>query len=399
MFRCLLPLSLSLALLGSAIAQDKVIAFHEGDSARVTAPAPNPDGTPTFCFIYPTLQAARETLALYTEATRTGKTLSAEGLVAIGHNTRATVRAVESIEVDGKPDQVARVRLESSPLEGGTYWIFTRRLRPADAPDPLAAPPTPRSLRDLFWDPEYKPRDGDSVILASKDSKTRGPAAVTLFPEGGGAAGGRAFGDWNCFAVASATTAVVVKARSPLAGPTGGAIGSLVLVKITSGPFVDQTGSTLDKNLCRPEVFQRAIGPKEIAPVADADPPRAPVKRQSRRRQGSAPPAPTGDLLLTDVAANPSSTGNYMIVTGRFRNASDNPLRSIRVTVSFEDRSGKLVRSAWSFCAPRTIEAGGIGSFEVSAENDERYAGFKLSFRDQEAAISWVDQSGKNVHD
>ncbi len=112
MFRFLLTLSVSIGTLGSAVAQDDVPVFHEGDSARVDAPAANPDGTPSFCQIFATLQEAREKIGLYAEAAHTGKAPSAEGIVAISRDTGATVRAVESAEVNGKPLQIARVRLE-----------------------------------------------------------------------------------------------------------------------------------------------------------------------------------------------------------------------------------------------------------------------------------------------
>ncbi len=55
------------------------------------------------------------------------------------------------------------------------YWIATRRLRRGQAVCARSHSHAPgaRYPRDLSWDPDYKPQDGDSVILASKNPTKR----------------------------------------------------------------------------------------------------------------------------------------------------------------------------------------------------------------------------------
>jgi hypothetical protein len=69
------------------------------------------------------------------------------------------------------------------------------------------------------------------------------------------------------------------------------------------------------------------------------------------------------------------------------------------VTIDFRDSGGKLVRMETGLVTPYRIAPGEIGSFEVSAKTDNRYASMKLSFtsRNQES-VSWTDELGKNAH-
>jgi hypothetical protein len=69
------------------------------------------------------------------------------------------------------------------------------------------------------------------------------------------------------------------------------------------------------------------------------------------------------------------------------------------VTISFEDRAGKLVRSQTALCMPNTIEPGEKGSFHAVAERDARVAGVKLDFKDFQKSFKWVDESGKDAHE
>ncbi len=124
-----------------------------------------------------------------------------------------------------------------------------------------------------------------------------------------------------------------------------------------------------------------------------------PAVARPRRRRSPAPiPAPAGDLILTDLAVNPSATGNWIVVQGRFQNISVRDLRSLRVRISLEDRSGQLVKAETAYCEPGSIAAGGSGSFQVMPEADTRYARVKVEFMDREQAIPWVDRSGKDAH-
>jgi len=137
----------------------------------------------------------------------------------------------------------------------------------------------------------------------------------------------------------------------------------------------------------------RYAGDSDIAPQAKTPP----NKRSGRRPAADAVP-PDVKLVLTDLTVNPTSTGNHVKVDGRVRCTSDVALRGIRFTVSFEDREGKLVRSAWSYCDPDTLSPGDVGSITVMAESDARYAKVKIDFKDSQKAIPWVDRSGMNAH-
>jgi hypothetical protein len=94
---------------------------------------------------------------------------------------------------------------------------------------------------------------------------------------------------------------------------------------------------------------------------------------------------------------NPGFNDSWTI-SGRFRNASVAPMESVRVRISFEDKSGKLVRSQMWFCLPSTIEAGEDGSFDTIAEGDARIDHVKLDFMNLDKSIPWIDRSGKNAH-
>ena len=101
--------------------------------------------------------------------------------------------------------------------------------------------------------------------------------------------------------------------------------------------------------------------------VERIEPPRVAGRKRATQRPANGPAPIAGDLVLIDVASNPSATGNYVEVAGRVRNTSGKALRFVKVTVSFEDRSGKLVRSESAYCEPQTIEPGGLASFELNA--------------------------------
>jgi hypothetical protein len=143
----------------------------------------------------------------------------------------------------------------------------------------------------------------------------------------------------------------------------------------------------------------RYIGETESAPKIDAIPQvkATPKKRSNRRGTPTAVP-PDAKLVLTDLTVNPSAFGSSMNVNGRVRCESDVPIRTIMVTVSFEDQAGRLVRSVEGFCMPLGLSKGEIGAIEVPVPGDVRYARLKLNFKDLEKNISWFDQTGMNAH-
>jgi hypothetical protein len=185
--------------------------------------------------------------------------------------------------------------------------------------------------------------------------------------------------------------------------------GPYVKARITSGPFEGQRWFTLTKNVCRPEVFAKLesnpaalakIGELELTEPETTKPETTKPETSKRsRRQNRVAALPEGtDLVLTDLVVNPSFT-NFVDVDGKFRNTSNAQLKGMLVTISFEDRAGKLVRSSTAMCLPNTIEPGENGSFHALVENDARVARVKLDFKDLERVFKWVDQSGKDAHE
>jgi hypothetical protein len=121
-------------------------------------------------------------------------------------------------------------------------------------------------------------------------------------------------------------------------------------------------------------------------------------KERSPRGGAPAAVAPNAKLVLTDLAVNPNSFTKMVAISGRFRNTSDGPLKSVRVAIAVEDQAGKMLQSVTWFCLPGTIEPGEIGTFETMLENDPSAVGVKLDFNDVHRSIPWIDRSGKNAH-
>jgi hypothetical protein len=396
--------------LGPGVDSAKSSKLKEGDFARVNRLGP--EGLPESSGIYPSLEEARAVGRAFAEQTRTKRPPSIEGLIQVGHNTPARIERISAVDVAGVETPYAQVTLGSGVLKGQRFWIRLDRLRDARGPDPARKalpdepanePKKPISPRDLFWDPEYHPKAGDSAILGMRNVAIGGHDGVILIPTPDVLTALSRRNDLNGLCAASGTRATVLQIGRGQEAANGQAGFPPVQVKLASGPFAGHIGWVLGPQLSRPEVFERESGRAADPP---ADPPAG--QPEARRIAGGkrAPQRPpedsspvAGDLVLIDVADNPSSTGNYVEVVGRIRNTSDRPLKLVRVTASFEDSSGKLVRSAWTYCDPKTIEPGGQGSFEVSAQSDVRYAGYRLSFQEQDAAIPWVNRSGKDVHD
>jgi hypothetical protein len=392
MMRYFLPIGVVLALIGPAWAQDEEpqFRFRKGDAVRFNCI--NENGTPIPVCVCETLDELERELASVSRALKAGGSLPPEDAAFLGHNTRGTVIDVASAALDGRRIEVERVTVDSGTLEGEEFWVSGRRLRPADEPDP-AKEPKNRSALAQIWDIAYVPKAGDTVILANR-AVTLAPMAVVLVP-GQAATQPRATGNANLFYAATGTKATVMELKAAASDDEI----EMARVRITSGPFSGQTGWTFCMLLCRPDVFEKASGKQGGPRSMLTDPAPAPSKKRSGRRPTQAQvPVATGDLVLIDVAANPSASGNYLKVVGRVRNTSDHDFKFVKITGAFEDSLGKLVRSSSSYCDPQTIAPGGIASFEVSTESDARIAGYKLDFHTLDAAIPWVNRSGKNVH-
>jgi hypothetical protein len=113
----------------------------------------------------------------------------------------------------------------------------------------------------------------------------------------------------------------------------------------------------------------------------------------SSPRPSSAPASP--QIVLTELDSYPLPGGNTCIV-GHFRNDLKDRLTGVRVTLSFEAGGPKPARPSTLVCTPPMIEAGQYGSFELIVRKGEKPA--KLEFKSDERSISWIDQSGKELH-
>lgn len=118
-----------------------------------------------------------------------------------------------------------------------------------------------------------------------------------------------------------------------------------------------------------------------------------------RARRGGVPAAGAGaKIVLNDLVVESNEFTGMSSIAGRFRNVSQEDLESLRVEISIEDASGKLLKSVTAFCQPNEIAAGGAASFKTIVETEPRAASIKLEFLDLRKAVPWTDKSGKNAH-
>jgi hypothetical protein len=376
-------------------------------------------GIPGRLAIFPTLEQAKRNVQEANAKLKEGRVHSTESRLFIGHNTPATIDQLDSFSLGGKEFHWAQVTFGAGPLRGQKFWVNFARLRGANEPDPALktlneANKLTGSPRQI--DPDYRPKTGDEVILGMVE-KLMGPESenqngndsegdkaqlceiVLIFPkepptsdpDDEFGAGLREMPTKGGYAVTASGT------RATIESP-GDFFDKLRFdkVRIDSGAFKGQVWFVLGVAVSRPEAFAKAKRRPESVVTS--------VKRQTTKRparkERDVPLPPDCKIVLTDATSNPTLAGSLIQVSGRIRNTSDAPLKRIKVKVSFEDRDGKLVRSASGSCEPSTIEPGESASFEtLVVENDDRIVGFKLSFMDRESAIPWVDKSGKDVHE
>lgn len=370
---------------------------------------------PSAVGVYPSLDHVRAVAREFAESARANRLPSVEGLVQVGHNTPARVEKVSGIEVSGREIRYAQVTLGAGLLRGQRLWVRADRLRDAREPDPARkAAREGESLAGAMLpiDPLYEARAGDRVVIACYDGlaladirrQDRGDSGddavmseiVPMLPSRSAVQkqqedikAGRPGEPGGFGAATSGTAAVVEEATSPF-----------LKVRISGGPFDGQSWYVLKPFVCRPAAFAEARARPapsmlELASVAAGEP-EEPAKAPRRRRVEE--PSPSGDLALTDLAVNENAALGWFTISGRIRNTSGSPLKSILVDVAVEDRGGRMIRSATVACTPSTIDAGGTGSFTALAERDAAAAGVTLDFKTFERAIPWVDRSGKRAH-
>jgi hypothetical protein len=194
----------------------------------------------------------------------------------------------------------------------------------------------------------------------------------------------------DCYLVRAGTGAAI-KETHTVDVLTGGETIRITMVKVQ---ILD--GDFKGKMLFTPQVNTYGSIKDKVPGAPQAK--MAPHKRSGRRAPPGAAPIGDAKLVLTDLTTNPTTSGSYVKVNGRVRCTSEEPLRGIVLTVLFEDKDGNLVRSVEGYCSPITLSSGDIGSIDVMAESDPRYARVKIDFNDLQRAIPWVDQSGTNAH-
>jgi hypothetical protein len=108
---------------------------------------------------------------------------------------------------------------------------------------------------------------------------------------------------------------------------------------------------------------------------------------------------PETKLALTDLAMQPTHSGEYLAIGGHVRCLSAEPVTSTYFEVYFfSEKSGTLIRSIQGSVRPHTLDPGELGSFSAIVEPDVRRARIKLKFEDLADEIPWVDWSGNNAH-
>ncbi len=160
-------------------------------------------------------------------------------------------------------------------------------------------------------------------------------------------------------------------------------------------------------NLLRHEIgwssddFASFVGPGDVKTALGGPPHSSKSSRKAIRsgRPPVAPPVrPNVQLVLTDAVVNLSPTGNSVYVEGRFRNVSSKMLEFLRISVTFEDSSGKMVTTGRTYSEPASLPPGATGTFTVIEASDTRFAGVKLDFSCDNQPVEWQDESGKRVH-
>ncbi|WP_422929306.1 hypothetical protein [Singulisphaera sp. PoT] len=106
-----------------------------------------------------------------------------------------------------------------------------------------------------------------------------------------------------------------------------------------------------------------------------------------------------GQLTLTDIVLKVPDFGKYYNLDGRVRNLSDQPYETIKVTVTVEDRAGRLVTTEVGLVTPDPLEPNAVGTFSILGKQDPRFHHLKVDFATIGGrAIPWKDKSGENVH-
>jgi hypothetical protein len=123
----------------------------------------------------------------------------------------------------------------------------------------------------------------------------------------------------------------------------------------------------------------------------------APDRKQ--RPKVNTPPPPSSELVLLDLAIAPSGTGIFVQVDGRVRNASDEPMKSVRVSIVYEDAGGRLITTGSAHVTPSPLPPGAIGTFSGADPMQAAIDHVKLDFTgDAGFLIRWADRSGKHAH-
>jgi hypothetical protein len=174
--------------------------LKEGDLVRVNVM--DSGRHPAFVMIYPSLEQARAAVLALPKLIREKRISSREGLIQVGHNTPAKIERISMVDFFGRETRYAQVTLGSGGLNGQQFWIPLTALRDAREPDPARMaldvpldapldapadapadePAEPRFSGDVSWDPDYRPKVGDSTVLGSRNGNRSQDGIVGIKP-------------------------------------------------------------------------------------------------------------------------------------------------------------------------------------------------------------------------
>ena len=130
--------------------------------------------------------------------------------------------------------------------------------------------------------------------------------------------------------------------------------------------------------------------------------PKMPLARRppmKPRRSSPSDERVASSLVLTDLTMSPSSSGNYVEVNGRVLNNTGDSIPSLKVGITYENASGRLIMNGNTVVAPNPLPAGSVGTFTGMDRMKPGIDHVKLNF-DVFAGptVPWVDRSGTNAH-
>jgi hypothetical protein len=104
-------------------------------------------------------------------------------------------------------------------------------------------------------------------------------------------------------------------------------------------------------------------------------------------------PRPTANLLIEDSSWNQSASGSYVQVHCRVRNLTNEPIEGIRATIVFQDASGKMVYSSFTFVG--TLRPGEAKTFSSMDKYDSRMYQYNFEFQTGSNSLTFTTTPSK----